>query len=71
VTLSFLDEVRTPRLYPDRDRLSGAGLKPPPSRCGKEPWWRALEEKCGNKLVQVSVRETNESEPFEDASLST
>ena len=28
-----------------------------------------MEEKRGNKLVQVSVRETNESEPFEDASL--
>jgi len=28
-----------------------------------------LEEKRGNKLVQVSIRETNESEPFEDASL--
>jgi len=28
-----------------------------------------LEEKRENKLVQVSIRETNESEPFEDASL--
>jgi pimeloyl-ACP methyl ester carboxylesterase len=28
-----------------------------------------LEEKRENQLVQVSVRETNESEPFEDASL--
>src|SRR5271169_320679 len=28
VTLSF-DKVRAARLYPDRDRLSGAGLKPP------------------------------------------
>jgi len=28
-----------------------------------------LEEKRENKLVQVSIRETNESKPFEDASL--
>jgi hypothetical protein len=28
-----------------------------------------LEEKRGYKPVQVSIRETNESEPFEDASL--
>jgi len=28
-----------------------------------------VEEKRENKLVQVSIRETNESEPFEDASL--
>jgi hypothetical protein len=28
-----------------------------------------LEEKHGNKPAQVSVRETNETEPFEDASL--
>jgi len=30
-----------------------------------------LEEKRENRLVQVSIRETNESEPFEDASLRT
>jgi len=28
-----------------------------------------LEQKRENQLVQVSIRETNESEPFEDASL--
>jgi len=28
-----------------------------------------LEEKRENKLVQVCIRETNESEPFDDASL--
>jgi hypothetical protein len=28
-----------------------------------------LEEKRGSELVQVSVRETNESKPFEDVSL--
>ena len=31
----------------------------------------ALEEKRDYKSVQVSIRETNESEPFEDASLKT
>ena len=29
---------------------------------------RALGQKRGINLVQVSIRETNESEPFEDAS---
>jgi len=29
----------------------------------KELWWCALEEKCENQLVQVSIRETSESEP--------
>jgi hypothetical protein len=29
-----------------------------------------LEEKLKEHLEQVSIRETNESEPFEDASLS-
>ena len=28
-----------------------------------------MEEKRENKLAQVGIRETNESEPFEDASL--
>ena len=32
---------------------------------GGERW-----RKSARKLVQVSIRETNESEPFEDASLS-
>jgi len=40
-----------------------------PGCCGQEPWWWALEEKFKVNLEQVSVRETNESEPTEHASL--
>ena len=52
-----------------RDRLSGVGLKPPPSCCGQKPSVVSVGGKARGKLVQVRIRETNESEPFEDASL--
>ena len=52
-----------------QDRLSGAGLKPPPSCCGQMPSVVSVGGKARGKLVQVRIRETNESEPNEDASL--
>ena len=54
-----------------RDRLSGAGPKPPQAAAvkhhGSERWRKSL----GQDLEQVSIRKTNESEPTEDASLKT
>jgi hypothetical protein len=52
-----------------RDRLSGAGLKPPQAAAvktrGRERWRKS----SGHDLEQVCVRETSESEPADDASL--
>lgn len=51
-----------------RDRLSGASLKPVGAAAVKS---RGGERriKSSDQTEQVSVRKTNESEPFEDASL--
>jgi hypothetical protein len=48
-------------------RRAGADSKPPLSCCGKELWWRALEEKASNRC-QVSVKKANENELIEEAS---
>jgi len=52
-----------------RDRLSGAGLKPPQAAAvksrGRERWGKS----SGHDPEQVCVRETSESKPADDASL--
>lgn len=48
-------------------RHTGAEAKPPLSCCGKEPWWRALEEKAPYRC-QVGVKKTSESEPIDEVS---
>src|SRR3954466_8811358 len=52
-----------------RDRLSGAGLKPLQAAAIKSRGGERWRKSSRKYLEQVCVGETNESEPFEDASL--
>jgi len=51
-----------------RDRLSGAGSKPLQAAAVKSRGGERWSESSRKDLEPVSIRETNESEPFEDAS---
>jgi len=52
-----------------RDRLSGAGLKPPQAAAVKSRGRKRWGKSSGHDPEQVCVRETSESKPADDASL--
>jgi hypothetical protein len=55
------------RVGPSKSSLSGAGFKPPKAAVVKSHGGERLG-KGGARLRQVRVKETNTSEPFDDAS---
>ena len=52
----FSDKVRASRLYPDRNRLAGAGSKPPPAAVVKSHGRERGRKKPGNDQVRYQAR---------------